>query len=488
MARIFKIVIFAVFSLTSAAGAQPYAQLLEEFHARPFVYEDKRFLQAALAFEGSYLGLWDGDWGKNSQSAMRKWTYREFNESPSNYHAALLAFSLAQRMDSDGWDMRYLPENRQSLIWPYTTITIDPPSDHFLNFRHSRSSLSMSYGRLPQKTASSIHDYTGDQHQSSSDLYTVRKTNFAVTSARKADGSTLYTRSDFVDGAWSTIMLYAGPQDANILNAVAGSITLGRTGPLAMADNRRLEGSLLALARLLDEESDDTGNDAVASASSPSTPPAAPPAGGDSTASNASSGSGFVVSAAGHILTNAHVVEGCRRFTVDGSPAMLLASSEQYDLALLQSPEAASRPVATFSAASAKLNSDVTAVGFPYAGLLGGLNVTRGTVSSLKGMGGDLVTMQISAPVQSGNSGGPLLAADGEVVGVVVAKLDAVKVADLMGDLPQNVNFAIRGEIATLFLSQNGVEPKLSLDDSPLSPEMLARQAQGFTTFIECGP
>ena len=255
-----------------------------------------------------------------------------------------------------------------------------------------------------------------------------------------------------------------------------------------MADNGRLEGSLLALARLLDEESDDTGNDAVASASSPSAPPAAPPAGGDSTASNASSGSGFVVSAAGHILTNAHVVEGCRRFTVDGSPAMLLASSEQYDLALLQSPEAASRPVATFSAASAKLNSDVTAVGFPYAGLLGGLNVTRGTVSSLKGMGGDLVTMQISAPVQSGNSGGPLLAADGEVVGVVVAKLDAVKVADLMGDLPQNVNFAIRGEIATLFLSQNGVEPKLSLDDSPLSPEMLARQAQGFTTFIECGP
>lgn len=482
MARIFKIVIFAVFSLSSAAGAQPYAQLLEEFHARPLVYEDKRFLQAALAFEGSYLGLWDGDWGKNSQSAMRKWTYREFNESPSNYHAALLAFSLAQRMESDGWDMRYLPENRQSLVWPYTTITVDPPSDHFLNFRHSRSSLSMSYGRLPQKTASSIHDYTGDQHQSSSDLYTVRKTNFAVTSARKADGSTLYTRSDFVDGAWSTIMLYAGPKDANILNAVAGSITLGRTGALRLAKSGWLDGSVLALKRPPAEN-----NNSVASTSSPSTPPAAPPAGGDSTASNASSGSGFVVSAAGHILTNAHVVEGCRRFTVDGSPAMLLASSEQYDLALLQSPEAASRPVATFSAASAKLNSDVTAVGFPYAGLLGGLNVTRGTVSSLKGMGGDLVTMQISAPVQSGNSGGPLLAADGEVVGVVVAKLDAVKVADLMGDLPQNVNFAIRGEIATLFLSQNGVEPKLSLDDSPLSPEMLARQAQGFTTFIECG-
>ncbi|WP_132546510.1 trypsin-like peptidase domain-containing protein [Rhodovulum euryhalinum] len=54
--------------------------------------------------------------------------------------------------------------------------------------------------------------------------------------------------------------------------------------------------------------------------------------------------------------------------------------------------------------------------GYPYFGILDGLNLTRGSVSSLKGIGGDGFTMQISAPVQPGNSGGPLLNEYGQVV------------------------------------------------------------------------
>jgi serine protease Do len=132
------------------------------------------------------------------------------------------------------------------------------------------------------------------------------------------------------------------------------------------------------------------------------------------------------------------------------------------------------------------LNADVTAVGFPYGGLLGGLNVTRGSVSALKGLSGDLTTMQITAPIQTGNSGGPVLASDGEVIGVVVSKLDAQRTNELIGDTPQNVNFAVRGEIARLFMSQNGVEPTLSLDNIKLEPEALAKLAAKFTVFVEC--
>ena len=180
------------------------------------------------------------------------------------------------------------------------------------------------------------------------------------------------------------------------------------------------------------------------------------------------------------------MVQGCREIRVDGQPAELVSISEEFDLALLQSTPNGQKAVAVFSATSARLNSDITAVGFPYAGLLGGLNVTRGSVSSLKGLGGDATTMQITAPIQSGNSGGPLLSSDGEVVGVVVSKLDAEKVADVIGDVPQNVNFAIRGEIAKLFLSQNGVDPELSLEDDKLEPEVLAARAKDFTSFVEC--
>jgi S1-C subfamily serine protease len=112
--------------------------------------------------------------------------------------------------------------------------------------------------------------------------------------------------------------------------------------------------------------------------------------------------------------------------------------------------------------------------------------VTRGSVSSLKGIGGDGINMQITAPVQPGNSGGPVVNAAGQVVGVVVAKLDAAAVAEVYDDIPQNVNFAIRGEIAKLFLSQNGVDPVIAGAAPAVTPEDLAEIAQGFTRLITC--
>jgi hypothetical protein len=101
---------------------------------------------------------------------------------------------------------------------------------------------------------------------------------------------------------------------------------------------------------------------------------------------------------------------------------------------------------AKLSAYPAQLNSDVTAIGFPLQGILSGLNVTRGSVSGEYGIGGSPDELQVTAPVQPGNSGGPLVNQAGDIVGVVSSKLNATKVADAIGDIPQNVNFAIRGQ------------------------------------------
>jgi S1-C subfamily serine protease len=440
--------------------------------------EDKRFLQAALAFEGHYNGLLDGAWGKLSQRALENYSRREFGTGAEDWHMAMLAWSFFDRASKDGWAIHFLPGLGLSVLWPEKTIVRDPESEYFHNYRHSQSSLSISIGIHAANTAQSLHDYTMETHAHVSEPYSVRKASIAVSSATASDGSTLYTRSDYLNGSWSTIMLSASQRDGPILNAVAASISKGRIAPLRITVGGKLDDAIKkTLAVVEDADSADTKTPAQESRTKRNT---------DELPPRGVSGSGFIVSEQGHLLTNEHVVKGCEDVLVDGKAARVVGLSEEFDLALVKLTSPREGSVAVFAASSAKLNSDVTAVGYPYAGLLGGLNVTRGSVSSLTGLGGQATTMQVTAPIQSGNSGGPLLASDGEVVGVVVAKLDAEFIADALGDVPQNVNFAIRGEIAKLFLAQNGVDPKLSLSDERLEPEETAERARSFTAYIEC--
>lgn len=454
-------------------AAQDYETLLRDFDATSLTWEDKRFLQAALAFEGHYNGLLDGDWGSISRRSMSEYSYREFEESTQNWHMAVLAFSLFDRVDRDGWFIRYIEPLGLSFLYPDKAVVNDPKTDTFVNWRHSRSSLSYSVGRHTLRTVRSLHDFSFRWHELSEPPYTVRKDRLLVTGAKKRDGSQLYTRSDLIGDGWSTVMLSANRRDVATLQAVASSIERGEASRLRFTPGGQLDEAIRKTLFVLERENADPKTTAKTS-------PPKEKGGG--------SGTGFYVSEFGYVLTNAHVVEGCGKIAVDGFAATVVAVSEEFDLAILRTalPEETEKSVAVFAARPAKLNSDVTVVGYPYAGLLGGLNVTRGSVSSLKGLVGDAKTMQITAPVQAGNSGGPLVSGTGEVVGVVVSKLDAQWVSEATGDLPQNVNFAIRGEIAKLFLSQNGVDPSLSLSDAKLDPVTIAERASEYTTFITC--
>jgi S1-C subfamily serine protease len=214
--------------------------------------------------------------------------------------------------------------------------------------------------------------------------------------------------------------------------------------------------------------------------------PGTPVAGADPAPAQSGTGTGFVVTGTGHLLTNQHVISGCGSLTVDGRSAVVLAEDAVFDLALLKVDALSGVGPAVFAGSPARLNSDVTVVGYPLSGLLGGLNVTRGAVTSTKGIGGDGINMQISAPVQPGNSGGPVLNGAGQVVGVVVARLSDSYAVESYGAVPQNVNFAIRGEIAKLFLAQNGIEPVVVDAGMALPPEDLAEVAQGFTRLVVC--
>ena len=124
--------------------------------------------------------------------------------------------------------------------------------------------------------------------------------------------------------------------------------------------------------------------------------------------------------------------------------------------------------------------------GYPLRGLLSGFNMTTGNLSSLSGLGGDTRYLQITAPVQPGNSGGPMLDSAGNLMGVVVSKLDAIKLAKITGDMAQNVNFAINVNVLRAFLDANSVDYDSASSDKPLAPTEIAEKARGFTVLVEC--
>jgi uncharacterized protein len=198
-----------------------------------------------------------------------------------------------------------------------------------------------------------------------------------------------------------------------------------------------------------------------------------------------SGGSGFYVASA-RVVTNNHVTQGCNRLRVAGQfEGQLLNSDPRNDLALV-ALQGGPADVATIRAGRVKVGESAMVAGFPLSGLLSGFNVTTGNVSSLAGIGGDTRLVQITAPVQPGNSGGPLLDAGGKVMGVVVSKLNALKVAQSTGDVPQNVNFAINASVLMSFLDANGVEYKSGSTGPSIATPEVARKAQAITVLIEC--
>ena len=208
------------------------------------------------------------------------------------------------------------------------------------------------------------------------------------------------------------------------------------------------------------------------------------------------SGSGFFVTAAGHLVTNAHVVESCSSIAVgDHGPARLVLADADSDLALLQlvaeTPGAGARQPsvgrAVFSTGGPRLGADVVLLGYPLADLLeGSLNVTAGVVSGLSGLGRDQRLFQLSAPLQQGNSGGPVLDEAGLVIGVAVAKLDEMAELGRSGSLPQNINFAIRSTIVLGFLKRAGVAAQTAPGGPALSRTAISERGAGFTVQVVC--
>lgn len=199
-----------------------------------------------------------------------------------------------------------------------------------------------------------------------------------------------------------------------------------------------------------------------------------------------STGTGFFVSPAGHVLTNHHVVDGCGQvsYTRPGQGRVrlrLIAQDESSDLALLQA-EGASGPPVAFRSNAMRPGEKVVLVGYPARSQLGSVNVTEGIISALRGPLGDENRFQYTAPTQPGNSGGPVLDESGLIVGVVVSQIDKIS-ADRNA---QNINFGVKPDLARNFLRANGVTPQEETPGEPLKVADILERRNASVLPLDC--
>lgn len=173
-------------------------------------------------------------------------------------------------------------------------------------------------------------------------------------------------------------------------------------------------------------------------------------------------GTGFFVSDQGSLLTAAHVVAGATKIEVLSSAGTKVASVAYADNALdfaVLKVDGQSRSFLRFSQTQgSSLGADVKVAGFPNPEVQGAaMKLTFGKINSVSGYRDDMKMFQISAQVQPGNSGGPLLDADNKVIGIVTARVNDLAMLEESGVVPQNVNYALKISAIKWMLNDLGV-------------------------------
>jgi len=209
-----------------------------------------------------------------------------------------------------------------------------------------------------------------------------------------------------------------------------------------------------------------------------------------SSPSSPSSGTGFAISSNGIIATNHHVINEATNIIVRGINgdfsktyrAKVILEDKNNDLAILQIDDDSFSSLGTIpyiiSYKSGDVGSSIFCLGYPLRATMGDeVKLTNGIISSKSGFQGDITSYQISAPVQPGNSGGPLFDDKGNLIGIISAKhLGA-----------ENVSYAIKVTYLINLIDILPTTPKLQTVNN-LGGKSLSEQVKiikNFTYIIE---
>jgi len=205
----------------------------------------------------------------------------------------------------------------------------------------------------------------------------------------------------------------------------------------------------------------------------------------NTTPSGVGSGSGFAISSDGYVVTNFHVIDGAKSIKIRGVngnfekvfKADVAVSDKNNDLAILKISDFNFNSLGNLPFNIAKVSSDVGTsifvLGYPLRATMGDeVKLTNGIISSKSGFQGDITSYQISAPVQPGNSGGPLFDQSGNIIGVVNAKHGGA----------ENASYAVKSTYLNNLIEQ--LPRGLILNLSLLKDKTLAEQAKIAKSFV----
>ncbi|MCK0168115.1 serine protease [Jannaschia sp. S6380] len=408
----------------------------DRFDANRLTREDTRFLQAALSFSGFYVGLIDGAWGARSADALRA----AAGPTPTEAEVLLTLHPFIADFETATWQDLNL-EGTSALL-PIGILIRDEGPDYAELRTPDRDLIVRHIWRTADGT-SEMHRWLEQAHTAPVPVYRADTAEAYVTKGRLPSGDEVYLRTITRGGYFETVLVQWSRRQAARARVVVASLTNSRVDPLVLPDY----GYFAAMM-----ESPPRGS--------------APPAAGVSNERSTGSGTGFYVNDT-DIVTAAHVVSECARLSLaDNSPLLLLAAEKKTDLAVLRAARRSNSWLELGTEVRAALGAPIVAVGFPYAGMFRqGLSVTRGNVSAMKGLAGEDHVLTFTAPVQPGNSGGPLLDGDGRVIGVISYRASDLWTLEQSGTIPQNMNAATALEPLRQFLAKARVE--FTVPDTP---------------------
>lgn len=463
------------------------------FDPSRLIDSEARLVQAALAWKGCYTALIDGSWGRGSQQALERCAPSSGAgaDGPATLvwsDVARIAFDYVTEvvLADEPLAFRHIELSGFSVVaprGPLQPLEADAANDYML----SAQGVLWFFARDDGEALVERHIMARRLHSAPEPLYGVERDDRIVTRVRIRDMESYVRSEPLPGGGWGSVTVMRTPTGSEAaFNLAISGIDRSPLARIAFGEGTALSR---AFSELLGLEEDAPG--AVAGAAPP---PAAGevepgwlvlPPGGASVEGAAlperdgapvardhgvsdpgvpnlgvgapvGTGTAFYVNNT-DLVTAAHVVTDCARVErADGRPLEIVALDETRDVALLAAGAAGRSRVwvGIGTEDAVRLGQRVYALGYPFWGLAGTtLNLTAGNVSALAGFD-DAEILQISAPVQPGNSGGPLVDRDGVAVGVVVARL---KREGFGVGAPENMNYALSGSALRRFLEGEGV-------------------------------